>query len=101
MSEARAVAGKYAQAPHGIFPLRMFFSGGTTSADGEDASWNAVRAKLKEVIDAEDKSKPSNGDQLAEELQKHGINIARRTVAKCRKLMTILPARKRRQYWSI
>ena len=76
----------------------MFFSDSTTFADGEDASWNAVRAKFKEDIDAVDKPRPFNGDQLAEELQKHGIKIARRTVAKCRKLMTISPARKRRQY---
>jgi RNA polymerase sigma-54 factor len=95
---SRAVAGKYAQTPRGIYPLRMFFSGGTTTAGGEDMAWDAVKLKLKEVIHAEDKSKPLNDDQLSVELRKHGIDIARRTVAKYRNLMGILPARKRRQY---
>jgi RNA polymerase sigma-54 factor len=95
---SRAVAGKYVQTPRGIFPLRMFFSGGTTTADGHDVSWDAVKAKLREVVDAEDKSSPLNDDELAAELKKHGIDIARRTIAKYRNLMDIPPARKRRQY---
>ncbi len=95
---SRAVAGKYVQTPRGIFPLRMFFSGGTTTAEGKDLSWDAVKAKLKEVVDAEDKSDPLNDDQLAAELSKHGIDIARRTVAKYRKLLDIPSARKRRQF---
>ncbi len=95
---SRAVAGKYVQTPRGIVPLRMFFSGGTTTAGGEDVSWDAVKAKLKEVVDNEDKSKPLNDDKLAAELKKHGIDIARRTVAKYRGLMDIPPARKRKQY---
>ncbi len=95
---SRAVAGKYAQTRRGIFPLRMFFSGGTTNAQGEDVSWDAVKAKLKELVDGEDKSKPLNDDELAEALQDGGVKIARRTVAKYRKLMGILPARKRKQY---
>ena len=95
---SRAVAGKYVQTPRGIYPLRMFFSGGTTTADGQDVAWDAVKAKLKEIVNAEDKSKPLNDDQLAEELRTNGIDIARRTVAKYRKILDILPARKRREY---
>ncbi len=95
---SRAVAGKYVQTPRGIFPLRMFFSGGTTTAAGEDVSWSAVKAKLKEIVDAEDKTRPMNDDKLAAEMKDHGIDIARRTVAKYRNLMGILPARKRREY---
>ena len=95
---SRAVAGKYVQTPRGIYPLRMFFSGGTTTADGQDLSWDAVRAKLQEVVNAEDKAKPLNDEQLAGELKKHGIDIARRTVAKYRKLLNIPPARQRREY---
>ena len=95
---SRAVAGKYVQTPRGIYPLRVFFSGGTTTADGQDVAWDAVKAKLKEIVDAEDKSKPLNDDQLAEQLKTNGIDIARRTVAKYRKILGILPARKRRQY---
>ncbi|MGC9453475.1 MAG: RNA polymerase factor sigma-54 [Phycisphaerae bacterium] len=95
---SRAVAGKYVQTPRGIYPLRMFFSGGTTTAGGDDVAWDAVKAKLREIIDNEDKSKPLNDEELAEELKKHGLDIARRTVAKYRNLMDIPPARKRREY---
>ena len=95
---SRAVAGKYVQTPLGIYPLRMFFSGGKTTAEGQDVSWDAIKIKLKEIIDAEDKSKPLNDDQLADEMTRQGIEIARRTVAKYRGLMNIPPARKRKQY---
>lgn len=95
---SRAVAGKYAQTPRGIFPLRMFFSGGTTTADGQDVSWDAVKAKLKEIVDSEDKAKPLNDDQLAHEVSKHGITIARRTIAKYRDILGIPPARKRTRF---
>jgi RNA polymerase sigma-54 factor len=95
---SRAVAGKYVQTPLGIYPLRMFFSGGTTTAGGKDVAWDAVKAKLKEIIDNEDKSKPLNDDKLAEAMQDQGIDIARRTVAKYRNLMNIPPARKRKEY---
>jgi RNA polymerase sigma-54 factor len=95
---SRAVAGKYVQTPRGIFPLRMFFSGGTTRADGQDVSWDAVKAKLKEVVAAEDKANPLNDDELAEELGRNGIEIARRTIAKYRGLLNIPPARKRKEF---
>ena len=95
---SRAVAGKYVQTPRGIFPLRMFFSGGKTTAEGEDMAWDAIKVKMREVIDAEDKSRPLNDDAIAAGLLQRGIKIARRTVAKYRDLLNIPPARQRRQY---
>jgi len=95
---SRAVADKYMQTPRGIFPLRMFFSGGTESASGEEMSWSAVQAKLKEIIDNEDPMKPYSDDALVDEMKKHGLEIARRTVAKYRNQMNIPPARRRRKY---
>jgi RNA polymerase sigma-54 factor len=95
---SRAVADKYALTPQGIVPLRMFFSGGTKTADGEEMSWDAVKVKLQEVIDNEDKSKPLSDEALAEALQAEGIDVARRTIAKYRNQMNIPSARKRRQY---
>jgi len=95
---SRAVADKYLQTPRGIFPLRMFFSGGTESDSGQEMSWSAVQAKLKEVIDNEDAAKPFSDDQLVEELKKQGIEIARRTVAKYRQQLNIPPARRRKQF---
>lgn len=95
---SRAVAGKYVQTPQGIYPLRMFFSGGKTTSAGADVAWDAIKVKLKEVIDAEDKANPLNDDEIVIEMAKHGITMARRTVAKYRDLMGIAPGRKRRQY---
>ena len=95
---SRAVNEKYLQTPRGIVPLRMFFSGGTETDNGERMSWTAVQAKLKEIIDEEDKSKPLNDDQLVEKLKQRGIEVARRTVAKYRKQLNIPPARQRMEY---
>jgi RNA polymerase sigma-54 factor len=96
---SRAVSGKYIQSPWGILPLRKFFSGGTEDVDGEGRSWEAVRAKLQQIIDAEDKAKPLNDDQIREKLAEAGIkNLARRTVAKYRKLLNIPAARFRKKY---
>lgn len=95
---SRAVNEKHLQTPRGIFPLRMFFSGGTETEDGDAMSWTAIQAKLEEIIAEEDKSKPLNDDELVDKLKEKGIEIARRTVAKYRKQLNILPARQRREY---
>ncbi len=95
---SRAVSGKYLQTPIGIFPLRSFFSGGTENAAGESVSWDAIKAKLQEIIDNEDKNHPLSDDKLVEELVKHGLTVARRTVAKYRGLLNIPPARRRKEY---
>jgi RNA polymerase sigma-54 factor len=96
---SRAVDGKWIQTPRGIFPLRKFFVGGTVSADGEKVAWDAVRIKLQEVIDAEDKSNPYSDDDLVKQLAAHGLTVARRTVTKYRKAMSIPSSRQRRD-WS-
>ncbi len=96
---SRAVAGKYVQCYWGILPLRKFFSGGTEDDNGRSHSWEAIRAELQRIIDNEDKSKPLGDDQIKEKLLEAGIkNIARRTVAKYRKLMNIPVARFRKRY---
>lgn len=95
---SRAVADKWIATPRGTFPLRKFFSGGTETDSGRDMSWDAVKATLKEIVDHEDKSKPFNDDELAAELKKQGIEIARRTVVKYRQQLDIPPARRRKVY---
>ncbi len=95
---SRAVSEKYVQTPRGIYPLRMFFSGGTESDSGQEMSWTAVQHKVKELIDGEDKSDPLNDDQLVEKLKEQGIELARRTVAKYRGQLNIPPARRRKEY---
>lgn len=93
---SRAVDDKWIQTPRGIFPLKRFFGGGTVSADGEEVAWDAVRLKLQEIVDNEDKQNPLSDDDLVHELEKHGLKVARRTVTKYRKAMKILSSRQRR-----
>ena len=95
---SRAVSEKWIQTPRGIYPLRRFFSGGTTSAEGEDMSWDAVKEKLKTIIAEEDKSNPLNDDEIVEKLAAQGLTLARRTVAKYRKILNIPTARQRKEY---
>ncbi len=96
---SRTVAGKYIQCPWGILPLRKFFSGGTEDVNGASLSWEAIRAKLQQIIDAEDKTKPLNDEQIRKKLTEFGIKkLARRTVAKYRKLLNIPAARFRKKY---
>jgi len=95
---SRAVSEKWIQTPRGVYPLRRFFSGGTTNAEGEDMSWDAVKEKLKTIIENEDKSNPLNDDEIVEKLKEQGIVLARRTVAKYRKILNIATARQRREY---
>lgn len=95
---SRAVAEKYLLTPRGIVPLRSFFSGGTQTQSGEEMSWDAIKAALKEVIDAEDKANPLSDDALADALKERGIEIARRTVAKYRDQLGVPSARLRKAY---
>jgi RNA polymerase sigma-54 factor len=95
---SRAVSEKWIQTPRGVFPLRRFFSGGTTSAEGEDMSWDAVKEKLKMIVGTEDTHKPLNDDELVVRLKEQGIELARRTVAKYRKILNISTARQRREF---
>ena len=95
---SRAVAEKYVQTPRGIFPLRAFFSGGMENSAGETVSFDAIKAKLMEVITEEDKLNPHNDDEIVKKLKAKGLTLARRTVAKYRKICKIAPARQRRQF---
>ncbi len=96
---SRAVGDKWVQTPRGIYPLKQFFAGGTKSTDGEDVTWDAIRIKLQELIDEEDKSKPYSDDELVAQLKKHGFSAARRTITKYRKKLGIPSSRQRRD-WS-
>ena len=95
---SRAVDDKWVQTARGIFPLKRFFVGGTVSASGEEVAWDAVRIKLQEIIDHEDKQKPSSDDELVKQLASHGLTVARRTVTKYRKSMGIPSSRQRRDW---
>ncbi len=96
---SRAVDDKWIQTPRGIFPLKRFFCGGTVSTQGEEVAWDAVRLKLQEIIDKEDKQHPLSDEQLVKEMVAHGLTVARRTVTKYRKAMGI-PSSRQRRVWT-
>ena len=96
---SRAVAGKYAQTPHGILPLRSFFSSGTTRASGGAVCKESVQTRVKELVEEEDPSAPRSDDRLAELLlERDGIRLARRTITKYRRIMAISSSLRRRAY---
>lgn len=95
---SRAVDDKWIQTPRGIFPLRRFFVFGTQSADGDDVAYETIRLKLQEIIEKENKSNPLSDDDLVDELKKHGLGVARRTITKYRKKMGIPSSRQRRDW---
>jgi len=95
---SRTVDGKYIQSPRGIHPLRMFFTGGTTDASGEEISWDSIKAKVQQIVDEEDKSNPLSDEAIAKQLSADGTKVARRTVAKYRGQLNIPSARQRKEY---
>jgi len=95
---SRAVDDKWIQTPRGLFPLKRFFGGGTTTSEGEEVAWDIVRLKLKKIIEDEDKDHPLSDDALVDALSKEGYTLARRTVTKYRKAMEIPSSRQRRRF---
>ncbi len=95
---SRAVSGKYLSCPQGLFALRYFFSQNATgSNDEEGLSGNAIRSVLAQMVAHEDATKPLSDNDIHHFLQKQGIHIARRTVAKYRQQLNIPPAQERRR----
>jgi RNA polymerase sigma-54 factor len=96
---SRAVAGKYAQTPRGIFPLKYFFTGGTQTETGEVAAQASVKQKIAELVAAEDAANPLSDEDLAARLEeKDQIRIARRTVTKYRKSLGIPSSSQRKKF---
>ncbi len=94
---SRVTNEKYVQTPRGVLPLKFFFSSALSTASGEDASARSIRAKLEKLIAEEDTAKPLTDQQIVHLFQEQGIKIARRTVAKYRDQLGILPARMRKR----
>jgi RNA polymerase sigma-54 factor len=95
---SRAVDDKWVQTPRGIFPLKRFFGGGTTTSDGEEIAWDTIKQKLLEVIAKEDKQNPLSDEEIVEEMGRQGVKVARRTVTKYRTNLLIPCSRQRRQF---
>ncbi len=92
---SRVTSSKYVETPYGIYPLKWFFSGSSTQ-DGETVSTRKVKAALKTLIEAEDKTEPLSDEALCTALREQGYDIARRTVAKYREQLGYPPARYRK-----
>ena len=95
---SRAVNGKYIATPQGLKELRYFFSSGVKNDDGEDVSSRAVKVRIREIIEDENPAKPYSDAAIADMLEGEGLNVARRTVAKYRESMNILPTNLRRRH---
>ncbi len=93
---SRATSGKYMQTPRGLFSMKYFFTPGVKTTDGHLISNESVKTALAEVIRGEDKRKPYSDSKLVELLKEQGISIARRTVAKYRDQLRILPSHLRK-----
>ena len=94
---SRVCNNKYVQTQFGIFPLKHFFSEAITKQDGGEISTREIKEAVRELIAAEDKSRPITDDELVELLHQKGYSIARRTVAKYREQLGIPVARLRHQ----
>ena len=94
---SRVTNEKYVQTPRGVLPLKFFFSSALSTASGEDASARSIRAKLEKMVAEENVAKPLTDQQIVHLFEEQGIQIARRTVAKYRDQLGILPARMRKR----
>jgi RNA polymerase sigma-54 factor len=94
---SRAVANKYAHTPQGVIELRFFFSEGANGPEGADTPLLLLKRKVRKLIDDEDPKRPLTDDQIAAELQRQGIQLTRRTVAKYREDMNIPSTHQRRK----
>jgi RNA polymerase sigma-54 factor len=93
---ARVTTGKYVETPRGIFELKFFFSSGLETESGEDASSRSIKEIITQMIGTEEARKPLSDQKIADMLKDRGIQIARRTVAKYREQLKILPAKLRK-----
>ena len=95
---SRATANKYVHTPQGIFELKYFFTSSIRGTDGIDVSSESVKQRIQQMIVAEDPKQPRSDQWISEALARENIDIARRTVAKYRELLGILPSSKRKRY---
>ena len=96
---SRVTTNKYMQCPHGIFELKYFFNAGISRLYGEDLAAEAVREKIRKLIGDEDAKRPLSDQGIVQLLVGDNIKIARRTVAKYREGMGILPSSKRKRIY--
>ena len=94
---SRVTNEKYAQTPRGVLPLKFFFSSGLSTVDGEDVSARGIKDTISKLVNDEDPKNPLTDQAIVEILERDGIQIARRTVAKYREQLGVLSARMRKR----
>lgn len=95
---SRALANKYMQTPHGVFEMKYFFTSGYQSDAGVSVANTSVKEMIADIIASEDPGKPLSDQEIVGLLQSKGLSIARRTVAKYREVLGLLPSNLRRRY---
>jgi len=95
---SRAISGKYISTPQGVFEMKYFFTPGYQTATGESMSNTSVKEAILDLVKNEDGNSPLSDKEIVEILSQRGIPIARRTVAKYRTELNILPSNMRRKY---
>jgi RNA polymerase sigma-54 factor len=94
---SRTISNKYLQTPGGIFELRHFLNSGLKQENGEFYSSRAIKSRIKELIENENKENPLTDQQIANHFKQEGIFISRRAIAKYRSQLKILPFQSRRE----
>ena len=94
---SRVVSNKYMYTPRGLFPMKFFFHSGIDSARGENVSSLVVKERIRKVVEAEDPARPLSDSKIMKMLQREGMRLARRTVAKYREELDIPSSDKRRR----
>jgi RNA polymerase sigma-54 factor len=95
---SRALANKYIKTPHGVFEMKFFFTSGYQSDAGASVANTSVKEMIADLIAAEDPGQPRSDQEIVGLLQEKGLKIARRTVAKYREELGLLPSNLRRRY---
>ena len=93
---SRAVSGKYMETPQGLFEMRYFFTPGFQNSDGSSVSNETVKAAIREMVDGESVRSPLSDQEIVDALEGRGLKVARRTIAKYREQLGILPSHLRK-----
>ena len=96
---SRITNGKYVHTPRGIFELKYFFNSPVSRSDGTDMASESVKSMIKDLVQKEDIKKPLSDQKIVNMLEEKGVKLARRTVAKYREQLGILPSSKRKKYF--
>jgi RNA polymerase sigma-54 factor len=96
---SRVTTNKYVHTPQGIYELKFFFNSSISRVGGEDIASEAVKNQIKQIVAQEPGDKPYSDQKIVEILRSQNVDIARRTVAKYREVLGILPSSKRKRFF--